>query len=363
MVDADDWAAVPPLLTRLLGRNPRFAYAWDILASLFELGIERTVEREFEEKISEIAKNDPQNFFALQWSCALDFNNAATGDTDELLKAAEGLQQALKYAPQEEEGSAYKTLGLIASCVGDLDGAIEWLRKASVLSPGNVQINLDLSDLYVRLGSGYFALAAEMIDGMADGGTGPRNSTLAYLRKFLGEDDKAAKALRHCTRYVRQLDTAHMYLISGDKQTAIEFARRVLEGDDNKIERINWAEFFLCAGEFEEAIRLNRGSGSKGEAMIEALAKYLKGAEGAPTEEQVVSSVPQDLSWSFTELLIFRECSLRDNRDYAARLSVIERLIQAQKLNAIMSGGVTGLLRRPRYGIRRIRRRVSRHQQ
>ncbi|MBL7219803.1 MAG: hypothetical protein ISS69_06805 [Phycisphaerae bacterium] len=361
MVAADDWAAVPPLLTKLLSRNPRFAYAWDVLATVFDLELERTVKREFEEIIRKIAKNDPENFFALQWSCALDFSNASAVDTDELLKASKGLQQALEYAPEGEQDSVCRTLGLIASCVGDVDGAIKWLRKASELSPRNAQIKLDLSDLYIRQGSGYFALAAEMIDEMADRGTGPRTPNLAYLRKFLEEDDKAAKALRQCTPYSRQFGTAHMYLISGDKQKALEFAGKVLEGDGDETEPINWAEFFLCAGEFDKAIELSQGTGSEGKLMIEALAKYLQSEKDAPTEEDVVACVGQDLSWSFTELLMFRECSRREHRDYAEKLTVIERLIQAEEVNTIVSGGVTSLLGRPRHRIRRIRRRVSKN--
>jgi cellulose biosynthesis protein BcsQ len=360
MVDEDDWAAVPPLLANLLPRNPHFAYAWDVLPTVFDLGLERTVKPGLEETIRGIARNDPKNFFALQWLCALDFSNATTVDTDKLLQASKGLQQALVYAPEGEQDGVCRTLGLIAACIGNVEEAIKWLRKASDLSPRNAQIRLDLSDMYIRQGSGYFALAAEMIDEMADRGTGPGTPTLAYLRKYLGEDDKAAKALRQCTAYYRRLGNAHTYLISGDKHKAIEYARKVLEEKGGEADRLNWAEFFLCAGEFDEAISLSQNCGGEAGPMIEALAMYLKGAEDAPTENEVVATVGQNRSWSFTELLIARECRHREHSDYAAKLAVIERLIQAVKVNTIVSGGVTALLRGPRHRIRRIQRRVSR---
>jgi len=115
----------------------------------------------------------------------------------------------------------------------------------------------------------------------------------------------------------------------------------------------------MC-GEFDEAISLSQNCSSEGKFMIEALARYLQGAEDAPTEEDVVAAA-QNVSWSFTELIMFRECSHREHRDYAARLTVIEHLIQTVEVSTIVSGGVTALLRRPRHRIRRIRRRVSRN--
>ena len=124
-------------------------------------------------------------------------------------------------------------------------------------------------------------------------------------------------------------------------------------GEIDRREMVNWVELLVCSGEFDKAINavdsFKKSKSYEGDvSFIQKLAKFLKGKDKDYSEEmKSLISEWTEKSWSFAELLIFRERCKRDNIDYGGRLEVIEQLIRFQELQEIKSplGLITGRAR------------------
>ena len=114
----------------------------------------------------------------------------------------------------------------------------------------------------------------------------------------------------------------------------------------------NWAEFYVCAEDFNKAISLAEGVTQSARdyksdlKCIKKLAQLLKEKKRInPQEVQKLAVDWGKSSWFFKELLMFRECSIRDGKNFGNLLDVIEKFIQFQELNEICTQGV-GLFKR-----------------
>lgn len=339
-----DYASASTILISLLNRRPRLSYAWATLERLFVDVKGKARRDEFEKIVSEILSQDKENFFAFEWQATFQASSAVSPDSLSLNKAKKALKNALKYAPNQEKSRIYTALTRIESCQGDLKNALSSLRQAQSLLPDNRQINLDLAMLHLRMGSQYFAVAEEELDQMpSEIGGDEKYRTIAYIRAFLGEKEKALVALEKCGKSFRALSKAHFLLIEGDKKQAVEMAEKKITGESDPGELDNWSELLLCSGEFEKAINAvdsfkKRRSYEGYISSIQNLAKFFTGKDKDYSEEMKnLISEWNKKSWNFIELLIFKERCKRDNIDYGGRLEVIEQLIRFQELQEIKS--------------------------
>jgi MinD-like ATPase involved in chromosome partitioning or flagellar assembly len=339
-----DYTSASTILISLLNRRSRLSYAWTTLERLFVNLKGKAQKDEFKKIVSKILRQDKENFFAFEWQATFQASNAVSPDSPNLNKARKALKNALKYAPDQESSRIYTALTRIESCQGDLKDALSSLRKAQSLLPDNRQINLDLAMLHMRMGSQYFAVAEEELDQMpSEIGGDEKYRTIAYIRAFLGEKEKALIALEKCSKPFRALSKAHLLLIEGDKNRAVEMAEKKIAGESDPGELANWSELLLCSGEFEKAVNVMariKSSKSYETAIspIQHLAKFFAGKDRDYSREMKnLISEWNEKSWNFTELLIFRERCKRDNIDYGARLAVIEELIRFQELQEIKS--------------------------
>jgi len=349
-----DYASASTILVSLLTRRPRLSYAWVTLERLFVNVKGKARRDEFENIVSNILSQDKENYFAFEWQATFQASSAVSPDSPNLNKARKALKNALKYAPDQEKSRIYTALTRIESCQGDLKNALSSLRKAQSLLPDNRQINLDLAMLHIRMGSQYFAVAEEELDQMpSEIGGDEKYRTIAYIRAFLGEKEKALIALEKCSKSFRALSKAHLLLIEGDKKRAVEMAEKKIAGESNPGEWANWSELLLCSGEFEKAVNAvasfkKRKSYEGDISPIQKLANFFKEKDKDYSEEMKnLISEWNEKSWNFIELLIFKERCKRDNIDYGGRLEVIEQLIRFQELREIKSplGLITGRAR------------------
>ncbi|MHC4692110.1 MAG: KGGVGR-motif variant AAA ATPase [Planctomycetota bacterium] len=339
-----DYTSASTILVSLLNRRPRLSYAWAILGRLFDNIKVKTRRDEFETIVSKILKQDKENFFAFEWQATFQASSATSPNSPNLNKARKALKNALKYAPIQEKSRIYTALTRIESCQGDLKNALSSLRKAQSLLPDNRQINLDLAMLHMRMGSQYFAVAEEELDQMpSEIGGDEKYRTIAYIRAFLGEKEKALKALEKCSKSFRALSRAHLLLIEGDKKQAVEMAEKKISGETDPGEVANWSELLLCSGEFDKAINAidsfkKRKSFEGDISSIQKLAYFFKEKDKDYSDgmTKLISDWDEKL-WNFIELLIFKERCKRDNIDYGGRLEVIEQLIRSQELQEIRS--------------------------
>jgi tetratricopeptide (TPR) repeat protein/MinD-like ATPase involved in chromosome partitioning or flagellar assembly len=347
-----DFATASTLLVRLLPRRPRLHQAWKALSDLFDSRMPKTRQKEFEKAVSKILREDPENFFAYQWKAAFESSMADSTESAMLKKAKNALNKALGYAPESERGSILRALGSIDSVRGNLQAAVKFLRKAQGLLPENNQINLDLAMLHMRMGGKYFALAAEELgETPADIGT-ERYISLTYLRTYLGEGDKALDALNHVRGSMKPLAKAHMLLIEGKRDEAKALAEEHVSSSEVKLGLENWAEFYVCAEDFEKAVSLcGMGQKSPDDSKrqldcIRRLAQLFQTKHPPSPGEMDKLLRAWNRSWNFRELLMFRECCIRDSKGYGAILDIIEKLIQLQELDEITSHNA-GLFKRP----------------
>lgn len=349
-----DSATASTILLRLLPRRPRLRQAWNSLARLFDDRMPELRRKEFKRIVSRILREDPTNFFAHQWRAAFKTSEASSPEGVELIQAKKFLNRALKHAPDAERGNIYRVLGSIDSCRGDHEGAIKALRNAQALLPKNNQISLDLAMIHMRMGAKYFAVACEELEQIPGDVGVEKHISLAYLRAFLGETKKATDALKSCSKEMKPLVQAHMLLIQGDKKKGIKLAEETLSSRHEPLDLANWAEFYLCSQDFERALSLAEEA-SKGRrkslsepSLIKNLVNWFRRKKQVdPGEMDKLIASWGALGWSFRELLMFRECCIRDGKNYGWRFDVIEKLIRLQEFRSISRFGIGISARKP----------------
>jgi len=364
-----DYASAASLLLPLVKRRPQLPFLWDVVEMLDGT---RDLPREpWEELVDSILERDRDNVFCHEWKALSCVREAKSPESDALQEAKTHLERAAQFDPQRLK--AFHYLASLNSCLGDLEGAVVALRKCRELSPENVQVLRELAGVHVRMGANYFAVAVEQLGEVRGSSSGRMLVDIALLRAFLGEQDKAAKALEAYDKgghgggwhYVRTAE-AQVCLLSGDREGALQVARRSLADSDHTPDQddlLNWAEFYVCAEDFEKAVETAVGaeksegpSEQQAKALIE-LAKHISGPEDCA--QRVLRQWSECPDWGFTELLVFRERVLREKRDYGGRLSIIEDIIREQELRRMRSSRVDGSFR-VRFSPRTRRARGSR---
>jgi len=335
--------------------------AWITVERLLDR-MSKTRREEFKNIVSKILRDDKSNFFAYEWQAKFQTSDATSPTSPYLKRAAKALKNALRNAPGTERGRIYRALAKIQSCIGNHEEAIDSLRKARSLRPDNIQINLDLAMLHMRMGEKYFVMAAEEIDQIPKEIGDEKYVPLAYIRSFLGETEKASKALQECSKFFKPLVHAHILLIQEDKQEAIKIAKkRISTGDTDEL--ANWAELLLCSGEFGkavDAINTIKKLKSKDEYTraiepIFDLANFFLGEKKDFSEDKKdILSKWSRTSWNFREMLIFRERAKRAGKEYGGRIEIIEELIREQELREIKLPLISGRVRRKLYQLRSI---------
>ena len=350
-----DEATAWSILLRLLPRRPRLQQLWRYLERGFS-DMPTSRRSEFKRIVSGILCDDKTNAAAYQWQAALQSAEAQTPRSRHLNEAKASLTKALKSCRETERGGICRSLALIESCQGNLAKAVKTLREVQEGLPKNNQILLDLAVLHMRMGSRYFVLAADELESVSEDIGDERAISLSYIYTFLGDTDRALRMIESCAKEMRPLAKAHMFLIEGKKKAAIEVADKEMDRSGSWAESMNWAELYLCAGEFSKVSRIEVSQRDPDEssdpqlANIKRLARFLNGKRKDYSEElETLLKEWASVSWNFRELLLFRECQLREGKDRGGRLEVIERLIQQQQLSEITSAR-RGLIarRRPR---------------
>ena len=341
-----DIATATTLLLRLLPKRPRLRQAWNTLAGLLD-DMSESRKQEFNKIVSEILRKDSENFFAHQWKAIFRCFEADSPESSELEEAQSSLDKAIEYAPESERGSIFRALASIESCRGNHENGVSLLRKAQELLPKNNQISLDLAMMHMRMGAKYFVSAAEELDEIPPDIVREKYCSLAYLRTFLGEFEKASIALEHCDEKIKPMIQAHVLLIQGKREEALELAQGIV--NVSSLEWADWTEVYLCAEDFEKALSLaasdsNSRKDSKGDIdFIVGLVELFEKKTFTSEDMESVIAKWDKSSWYFRELLMFRECCIRDGKDYEGRLDIIERLIRVKELKKVKSSGI-GLL-------------------
>ena len=338
----EDYPSARTILVPLLQRQPMVRQTWALLRTL--CNATRDDMKFWDELVRDVLSQSQDNVFALEWMASKCAGKAQSIDDQSLGEARDFLEKAIEIKP--DESSLHRRIAEIASATGDLERANEALERSHELSPTNVQIRIDLANLYVRRGRDYFVKALDVLE---QGEPENEESVAVYLWTFLGNEEKAQHAFERFsegrrTRQVEdytQLVKAHHLLLQGRVDSAKELAADFLESQDesaNDSARVNWAEFFLCTGEFDKVREILGGEegdaieGSKDRGLY-ALAEYLDDKTGV--DEARVLSEWGRCSWNFTELLFFREHVRRaGKRDYGSRLDVIEKLIREYALSS-----------------------------
>lgn len=337
-----DYTRAQTILGPLLRYRPMVRQTWTYLRLLCKAKRDGT---RFGDKLAdEVLRQSRDNVFALEWMASKRAEEAQSIDDESLEKALDHLEKAIEIKPNES--SLHRKIAEIASATGDLQRADKALERSHELSPGNLQIRMDLANLYVRRGRDYFVKALDVLE---QGERETEEAVAVYLWTFLEDEEKAQRAFdrfsdgrlaSHIGGYA-QLVKAHCLLLQGMVDSARKLAVERLGSEDepgDEGERVNWAEFFLCAEDFgkvREMFRVEEADGSEGKnlAGLCALAEYLEG-ETSVDESSVLSNWGVH-SWNFTELLFFRERVRRTGKEeYGSRLDVIEKLIRTHALSS-----------------------------
>lgn len=334
-----DFATARRRISGLIRRRPNSPDSWRYL---------RTVCRntpkghEFGDELAdECARKGERNVFTLEWDAAKHVEKAGFSAGKELDSAIECLQEAAKLAPNRR--TVYRWLSEIGSCTGDLELATRSLEKLHETTSDSLQGVLDLANLYVRRGRDYFMLARKALEPRAKELQTP---LLVYLWSFYQDESNAARAMEELRQaselggrgqYLRVVE-AYSTLLLGKEAIARSIADEALAADPGG-DVTNWAEFFICLGDCEKAVSLLESTESPTmdeDASLETgqynglkrLAQYLRPSQHEIKKEDVSREWGTPL-WNFTELIFYREHSLRtESYQHPDRLSVIEKLIQ-----------------------------------
>lgn len=315
-------------------RNPEL---WRILGILFNAG----VLKDTGELVDRILQRDPQNRFCFEWKGMRRLEEADSPLSPELEVAKSEFEKAISSSARPNP-QLYRTLTCIYSCQGDLENAVKCLRMAQQRrNTKNVQMNFELALLHMRMGAKYFSSAIDSLQEIRDG-IDEKHLWLAYLYAFLDEPQKADEAFGI---YRQQQETwdeiyhAHFLLLKGRREDAIDLAEICNERGIIDDDRINWAEFFICAKEFGRALSLLKKGGGKestdGPEDVEHLQRLCSFLSGAETDQQKLIKDWQEIRWGFKELILFRERTIKNGEsELFRRLAVLEELIRYQDLRS-----------------------------
>ena len=333
------------MLCALIQRRPLLSRAWRELAKLYS-DMSKSRRKELKEIVAKVLDDDPANIFACRWNAAMHASEATGSNSKELIEAKKFLMVALKNSPERNKTSIWREIASIESCRGDHESAVKAFREAISLSPKNNQLRLELAVIYMRMGAKYFAVACEELDGVSEDIGGRKQLALAYLRTFLEEPEKAAEAYEACDEESKPLVKAHMLLIQGKKKEAREMVKYNISSSKG-YDLANWIEFYICSGDFDNAISLGEEFLKTEEHVratlrhIVSLAKFLKTPEkDIQNEKNDLLTTWSEKSWSFRELLMFRECSIKAKSVFVGRLEIIEDIIRCQELEEVRSSGL-----------------------
>lgn len=335
-----DLASAETILLSVLKRRPTLAELWRRFGFLLDRDPSSTRREKFKREVETILENDPRNSFALEWKADLAVRDAETPDSDSLYHAKELLEEAIKNDPARAE--LYRDLAKIYSCKGDLEEAVSAIRKGLELSPDNAQDLLTLADLQIRRGARYFTSAIDAFDQLPKDLGARKYIPLRYLHSFFGDAEKAERSLAAFVPdpeeeawQLSRLWAAHLKVIEGRKEDGLRIADESLRSRNHRpgsSVQCNWAELFLCAEEFDRAIRVLEASQAECRGCLLALAQYLKQGECGIEAGEVLQAWKGE-SWGFRELILFRERVKREgDKSLLERLEIIEQLIRHQEL-------------------------------
>jgi tetratricopeptide (TPR) repeat protein len=285
---------------------------------------------------------------------------SATADDDSLMQARKYMERAV--AIQPDRVNLHRKLAELASAAGDLEEAAKALRTCHELAPDNVQIIVDLANIYVRMGHEHFVDALKVLD---KDDSDIHDPLAIYLWTFLGNDQNARRVYDRCLKtssrflgdwHYGQLVRAHCQLFQGHADSARGLADECLESKDEPPDEsavANWAEFFLCAEDFEK-VKTLLGADRKERHALCALADYF-GGDPEVNEDSVLAAW-QHGSWGFTELIFFRERVKRSGQQsYGRRLDIIEKLIRKTAYSSYFARNEGSVFwRRPSHGSHQI---------
>ena len=359
-----DYTKARTALVPLLKRRPALARTWWHLRRLWS---ESREGMKWADKLFEDVQADTKdNVFVLDWMASKCAAEPATADDDSLAKARKYMERAI--AIQPDLVTLHRKLAEIASAAGDLEHAAKALRTCHELKPDNVQILVDLANVYVRMGQDHFVDALKVLD---QGDSDIQDSLEIYLWAFLGNEENAQRVYERClensSRFIddwhyRQLIRAHLLLIQGKVESALQLAEECSESENQPPDgsaMTNWAEFFLCAEEFKKVqdLLIFKGTADPEDRhQLCTLADYLTGETGV--NEGTVLGAWEDGFWSFTELVFFRERVKRLGKNsYGDRLDVIEKLIRKSAFSSYYTRNEGSVFwRRPSHEIMKLQK-------
>jgi hypothetical protein len=350
LMSKGDYVSVVPLIEHALIRRPRNAEVWAVLTRLLQFGALKRINADA--WVEAVLQRDKKNSFCYEWKARRLFEETDSPQSQVIDDASKHLEMAIQHSAAHDRLRLLwllETLARVKSAKGDLDGAIRALRQAQENSKKNAQLSFDLAKLHLRMGANYFSSAIDSLEGVSDK-IEMKHVLLAYIMAFLGEEDKAHHSLQKAKELAArkrgdrdrtQLYSAHFLLIQGKRDEALDLAESATAGSLPPPDALNWAELFICAQEFDRAIRLlttdkgpNRKMGQRN-ALLN-LARYIGDVQRPPKEEEVVESWAKMDGWEFTELILFRERVLRkEGSPLVCQLGVIERVIQSQDLTVL----------------------------
>lgn len=339
-----DLTTAETVMMGLLQKRPTLYQAWNSLEELY-WRMSGPRKEESRKIVAKILQDDPKNFWAYQSEAGFKVEKAVDTDSTELLEEAVTLfDEALKHAQENEQADIHRKIAAIRSSQGKLQEAVNAQRKAKELLPNNNQIVLDLAMIRMRMGAKYFAMAAEELDEVSPETGETKYIYLVYLRTYLKEMDKAREAFEQCEASTQPLVEAHMSLISGKSDIALAIAKEKSSCIRSPSEVANWAEFYMCAHDCDNALKLiDKTIESKPEteskyAYVRELVEFFKKHTDTSKDEiKGLLKLWNKEPWNFSELIFFKECCLRDNIKYGNRLNTIEQLIMLKEFQGLSS--------------------------
>jgi len=338
----EDSATVEAILFPLLKRRPRLPQLWETLT---ELVARRNIKPERAGRlVDSILEKDKENAFAWHWKARQLAQEADSPKSESFKKAEEYLQMAIHYS--SEPANMYRELADVLSCRGDLDGATRALKESRRLAPRNAGTALHLAYTHIRRGADYFALAVDVLEEIAEDTIREKYALLAYLHGFLGNTKKAEDAFSVYEKLAddwqrTQLCLAYLRLTQRGCDDARHIAEHALGASDKKAsptDRLNWGEFFICAGSFDRAVELLEDVAPEREktqdeaGALLRLAEYLGETKSQQSARDVLDAWEEQRGWDFRELLVFRERMRVDRSEkLTRRLDVLEDLITQQQ--------------------------------
>jgi MinD-like ATPase involved in chromosome partitioning or flagellar assembly/tetratricopeptide (TPR) repeat protein len=342
----DDETTVIQQIKKLLLKRPFLPRPWLALLD-YDVSPEKSDREELKNIVDDIIEKYDNNHFAFRWYGEYHLSQAQDINSKELQNAIERFQKALECASESESEQVpiLRKLSKIKTTLGDLDDAINLLKKAKSVFPDNNQIGLDLSFLYIRKGSNYFTLACQELESVSEK-ISDRNWYLVYLYAFLGEKEKVSELFKKLDeedggRYGNGLQKAYALLLEGNKDEAMKLVPKNIYGTGDIS---NWAEFYLCSMEYEKGLELFDKYRTNREIKehvseyehIEILIKFFS-QKTEIKKEEVVKAWKNSRSWNFRELIFFKELCLKKNLNIKRKLDVIDILLNNQDFNDLKS--------------------------